>query len=53
MKGVATHIDSESCAVVGNRGGEALTGVYAGLVLSREMNALSREGGYSGVPTPS
>ena len=44
MKGVATHIDSESCAVAGNRGGEALTGGHVGLVLSREMNAPSREG---------
>lgn len=33
---LANHIDSESCVVVGNCGGEALTGGDAGRVLSRE-----------------
>ncbi len=34
---LANNIDPESCAVSGNTGGEALTGVCAGWVLSREM----------------
>lgn len=42
-EGVATHIDPESCAVTGDRGGEALTGGHVGQVLSREMNAPSRK----------
>jgi hypothetical protein len=54
MKGVAIHIGPESCAVAGNRGGEALTGVHVGSVLSREMNAPPRERrvlrGADGVP---
>jgi len=33
---VANHSGPESCVVVGNRGGEALTGGDAGQVLSRE-----------------
>jgi hypothetical protein len=33
---LANHIDSESCVVVGNCGGEALTGGDTGRVLSRE-----------------
>jgi hypothetical protein len=33
---LANHIDSESCVIAGNRGGEALTGGDAGRVLSRE-----------------
>ncbi len=33
---LANHIDSESCVVVGNCGGEALTGGDVGQVLSRE-----------------
>jgi len=38
---LANHIDSESCVVVGNCGGEALTGGDAGQVLSREkMNSV-------------
>ena len=35
-EGVATHIGPESCVVVREGGGEALTGVRAGRVLSRE-----------------
>ena len=35
-EGVATHTDPESCAVVREGGGEALTGAHAGRVLSRE-----------------
>jgi hypothetical protein len=35
-EGVATHIDPESCAVVRENGGEALTGARAGQPLSRE-----------------
>jgi hypothetical protein len=35
-KGVATHLDPESCAVVREGGGEALTGARVGWVLSRE-----------------
>jgi hypothetical protein len=34
---LANHIDLESCVVVGNCGGEALTGGDAGRVLSREI----------------
>jgi hypothetical protein len=34
---LANHIDLESCVVVGNYGGEALTGGDAGRVLSREI----------------
>ena len=43
MKGVATHAGPESCAVVREGGGEALTGERAGRVLSREMHAPWRE----------
>jgi hypothetical protein len=35
---LATHADSESCAVAGNGIGETLTGVRAGWVLSLERN---------------
>lgn len=35
-EGVAIHIDSESCGGASNCAGEALTGVRAGPVLSRE-----------------
>ncbi len=35
-EGIANHIGSESCADDGNVMGEALTGVHAGWVLSRE-----------------
>jgi hypothetical protein len=42
-EGVATHIDSESCAVAGDCGGEALTGGHVGQVLSHEMNAPTRK----------
>lgn len=37
-KGVATHLDPESCAVVREDGGEALTGARVGQVLSREID---------------
>jgi len=38
-EGVATRIGPESCAVGSNPGGEALTGVRAGPVWSREIHA--------------
>ena len=37
-EGVANHTAPESCAVVREGGGEALTGVRAGRVLSREIH---------------
>lgn len=37
VEGVATHDDPESCAGVRKGAGEALTGVRAGPVLSREI----------------
>ena len=37
---VASHTGSESCVVVGNCGGEALTGGDAGQVLSREKSVI-------------
>jgi len=40
-EGLASHADPESCAVEGNRGGEALTGARTGPVLSRENAAPS------------
>jgi len=45
IEDVASHDDPESCAVVREGGGEALAGVRAGSVLSREIKS-------SGVPTP-
>ena len=36
-EGVANHTDSESCTGAGNCASEALTGVRAGRVLSREI----------------
>ena len=39
-EGVATHTDPESCVVVGNGNGEALTGARAGRVFSRESTLL-------------
>jgi len=42
-EGVATHTSPESCAGGGNSVGEALTGVRAGRVLSREMHAPTRK----------
>ena len=36
-EGLASHIGPESCVVVRKNGGEALTGVHAGWVLSREI----------------
>ena len=44
-EGSATHTDPESCAVVPEGHGEALTGARAGRVLSRENQA------NSGMPT--
>jgi hypothetical protein len=43
-KGVANHLDPESCAETGNRLGEALTGAHAGQPSSSEITSL-------GVPT--
>jgi hypothetical protein len=40
VEGVATHDGPESCAVAREGGGEALTGVRAGRVLSRERRTL-------------
>ena len=39
VEGLATRIGSESCVTVRKDGGEALTGVRAGQVLSRERYA--------------
>ncbi len=36
-EGLANHSDPESCTCIGNGVSEALTGVYAGEVLSREI----------------
>jgi RNA-directed DNA polymerase len=44
IEGLATHDDPESCAVVREDGGEALTGARTGTVLSREIR-------HSGAPT--
>jgi hypothetical protein len=38
-EGLATHTGPESCVVVSNVTGEALTGVRTGWVLSREVHA--------------
>ncbi len=43
VEGVATHDGPESCAGGGNSAGEALTGVRAGWVWSREIHAPVRE----------
>ena len=42
-EGLATHTGSESCIFVGNGEDEALTGVRAGQVLSREIEPPSRK----------
>ena len=42
-EGLATRTGSESCMIVGNGGGEALTGVRAGQVWSREIEPPSRK----------
>jgi RNA-directed DNA polymerase len=42
-EGLATHTGSESCMFVGNGEREALTGVRAGQVLSREIEPPSRK----------
>ena len=41
-EGLATHAGPESCVAVGNRWCEALTGVRAGRVLSREKGILPK-----------
>ena len=38
-KGVANHLDPESCAEAGNRVGEALTGAHAGQPSSSEITS--------------
>ena len=43
VEGLATHNGSESCVGVREDEGEALTGVRAGRVLSREIHALPRK----------
>ena len=40
VEGLAAHDGPESCVVARKGGGEALTGVRAGRVLSRERNSL-------------
>jgi len=40
VEGLATHSGPESCVSIGNGAGEALTGVRAGRVLSRERPTL-------------
>ena len=40
IEGVANHNGPESCTYIGNGASEALTGVYAGEVLSREIMTL-------------
>ena len=40
VEGVANHNGPESCTYIGNGASEALTGVYAGEVLSREIMTL-------------
>jgi len=42
VEGVATHNDPESCVVVREGAGEALTGARTGRVLSREINRSER-----------
>jgi RNA-directed DNA polymerase len=42
-EGLATHTGSESCMLAGNGEDEALTGVRAGQVLSREIEPPSRK----------
>jgi len=42
-EGVALHTGSESCTFVPESGGEALTGVRTGQVLSREIEPPSRQ----------
>jgi hypothetical protein len=44
-KGIATHVDPESCVAAREGRGEALTGEGAGRVLSREIHAPVREHG--------
>jgi hypothetical protein len=49
-EGLASHAGPESCVDVREGGDEALTGVRAGWVVSREI-ADPPKGGHSGVPT--
>jgi hypothetical protein len=42
-EGLASHVDPESCVAAREGRGEALTGEGAGRVLSREIDALTRE----------
>ena len=53
-KGLATHTGPESCVAARKGGGEALTGVRAGRVFSRERNSLRGADavGESGRPHP-
>ena len=50
VEGLASYDGPESCADVREDVCEALTGVRTGRVLSREIHALGRESGFSGVP---
>jgi hypothetical protein len=51
-EGLATHTDPESCILVVRKGtSEALTGVRAGQVWSREIEPPSASGGHVSVPT--
>jgi RNA-directed DNA polymerase len=50
-EGLATHTDSESCIFVGKGEGEALTGVRAGQVWSREIEPPSYSDGHFVVST--
>jgi hypothetical protein len=43
-EGVATHTGPESCVVGRKAGGEALTGVHAGRLMSREIYDLAQAG---------
>ena len=52
MKGVAIRTVPESCGDAREGGGEALTGEYAGRVLSREIRELLSNRQRFGVPTP-
>ncbi len=42
VEGLATHNGPKSCAVIREGGGEALSGVYMGRVLSRESELQPR-----------
>ncbi len=51
-EGIANHADPESCVTARKGEGEALTGVRAGRVLSREIGDPMQDVGQSRVPTP-